>query len=160
MPRSLAQPTLTQMFLQESSDPFLMLITITHPDFATIRLVNNNEDITFNGNLFTALAMKIVLPTDDGESVPKMQIALDNVPLELIDEFRSTTTPATVMIEAILASTAATATQAEITIADLAIGGIDYNNRNITANLVLNDFLNQRIPGEVYSPQYYPGMFT
>jgi len=157
MARTLTQPTLTQLFLQESSDPFLMLLTLSHPSYPTIRLVNNNEDIVSRTNTFTALAMKIVLPTDDGESIPKMQIVLDNVPLELMDELRSTTTPANVTIEAVLASRPDIV---EILITDLLLSNISYDNRKITATLGLNDFFNQRIPGEIYSPQLYPGMFT
>jgi len=157
MARALTTPTLTQLFLQESSDPFLMLVTIQHPSYPTIRLVNNNADISSRGNIYTALAMKIVLPTDDGESIPKMQIALDNVPIELIDEFRSTTTPANVTIEAILASIPDVV---EISITDLALTAIQYDQRKISGTLTLNDFFNQRIPGELYSPQYYPGMFS
>ena len=157
MPRTLTQPTLTQLFLQESSDPFLMLLTLSHPSYPTIRLVNNNEDIVSRTNTFTALAMKIALPADDGESIPKMQIVLDNVPLELMDELRSTTTPANVAIEAVLASRPDIV---EILITDLLLSNISYDNRKITATLGLNDFFNQRIPGEIYSPQLYPGMFT
>ena len=157
MARTLTQPTLTQLFLQESSDPFLMLLTLSHPSYPTIRLVNNNEDIVSRTNTFTALAMKIALPADDGESIPKMQIVLDNVPLELMDEFRSTTTPANVVIEAILRSRPDVV---EISITDLLLSNIQYDNRRITCSLALNDFFNQRIPGELYSPQLYPGMFT
>jgi len=40
------------------------------------------------------------------------------------------------------------------------LSNISYDNRKITATLGLNDFFNQRIPGEIYSPQLYPGMFT
>jgi len=157
MPRTLTTNTLTQFFFQESSDPFLLLITISHPQFATIRLVNNNEDIISRGNTFTALAMKITLQTNDGESIPQIQIVLDNVPIELMDEFRSTTTPANVIVEAVLKSLPDVV---EISIGDLLLSKISYTNKQITATLVLNDLFNQRIPGELYSPQYYPGMFT
>jgi len=157
MPRTLTQNTLTQFFLQESSDPFLLLITLSHPQFPTIRLVNNNEDVISRGNTFTALAMRITLQTNDGESIPQISIVLDNVPIELMDELRSTTTPANVLVEAILKSLPDVV---EISIGDLLLSKINYSNRQITATLVLNDLFNQRIPGELYSPQFYPGMFT
>jgi len=134
-----------------------MLVTLSHPAYPTIRLVNNNADVTSRGNLFTALAMKITLPTDDGESVPKIRISLDNVPLELVDEFRTTTSPANVLIEVILHSFPDVV---EISITDLALTAIQYDQRKISGTLTLNDFFNQRIPGELYSPQYYPGMFS
>ena len=79
--RSLSNPLLAELCSQNSTDPFLTLITLEHPNFAsTVYLVNNSEDITSNGQLFTAFPVEITIPADDGQTEKRAQIVFDNAP--------------------------------------------------------------------------------
>ncbi len=52
-------------FLQDTDEVFLALLTIAHADISpSIRVVNNTENITSNGNLFTAFPFDIQLPDE------------------------------------------------------------------------------------------------
>lgn len=144
-----------QLFGQESADPFLTLVTLSHESFIA-RLVNNSKDIVSNGFIFTAFPMKIRLPLDDGESARDFSLEFDNVSLELIQNLRSVTGSIGVTIQLILASTPDTI-QMEHT--DLFIKTISYNAKTISARIVMDNFLAVEMTSERYTPSLYPGMF-
>lgn len=144
-----------QLFSQESDDPFLALVTLTHTTF-TARLVNNSTDISSNGFLFQAFPMKIRLPMDDGETARDFSIEFDNVAMELITNLRSVTGDIGVKIQLILASMP-DVIQMEYT--DLAIRSVTYNSQRISARVVLDSFLAVEMTSERYTPTNFPGMF-
>jgi hypothetical protein len=133
-----------------------MLVTLTHPSFTTVKLVNNSEDIVSNGETFTSFPMRIRLPADDGESTREVSIEFDNVSRELIDELRTVTTPIDVKIEMILASNP---DDIQITLDELKMRNVTYNKSIVSARLYLDSFLNVELTSERYSPKLYPGLF-
>jgi hypothetical protein len=154
---TLSPELLAQLYGQESNDPFLLLVTLSHVDFiSTQRLVNNSEDIISNGNTYTAFPMRITLPVDDGEASKEVGIIFDNVGRDLIDEIRSITSPISVKIEMVLASIP---NQVQITLDGLRIVNITYNRSTISAKLIMDDFLNTSMTSEQYTPSLYPGIF-
>lgn len=154
---TLTPELLAQLFKQESEDPFLTLVTLSHSTFPSdIRLVNNSVNITSNGNVFTAFPMKIRLPVDDGESARDFTIEFDNVSRELIEEIRSVTTAIGVKIEMILASMPDTIQMSQ---EDLLLSAVSYNANRISAKIVMDSFLNVEITSEKYTPTNYPGLF-
>lgn len=145
-----------QLFSQESEDPFLTLVTLTHPNF-TIRLANNSSDVTSNGFVFTAFPMKVTFPVDDGESSRVFTIEFDNVSLDLITQFRSVTGNIGVQIDSVLASMPDVL---QISNVDLFIGTISYTATSISASIILDNFLAVGMTGERYLPDNFPGVFT
>lgn len=156
MSNQLSPALLAQLYAQESDVPFLMLVTLTHPSFTTVRLVNNSEDIVSNGQTFTAFPMKIRLPADDGETTREVAIDFDNVSRDLIDELRTVTTPIDVKIEMILSSNP---NDVQVTLDELKMRNVTYNKSVVSARLYLDSFLNVELTSEKYSPKLYPGLF-
>ena len=157
MSNQLSPELLAQLFAQESNDPFLILVTLSHENFdEDIRLVNNSENITSRGNVFQAFPMNIRLPVDDGESARNFVIEFDNVSLTLIEEIRTNTTPIGVKIERILASLP---DEVQMGQDELLIQGITYNKSKIVASIVLDNFLNTEMTSEKYTPSIFPGLF-
>ena len=155
--RDLTPALLDEFYNRTSGDPFLLLMTFSHASFASdIRLVQNSEDITSNGNLFSAFPCKIVLPVDDGETQREVTLELDNVGLDLISELRTVTDFIGVNLQMVLASNP---DLIEIEVGELKIKNIQYNRKTISATLFQDDFLNSEIPSEKYTPQLYPGIF-
>lgn len=146
-----------QIFAQQSDDPFLTLITISHDDFDTIRLVNNSTDIVSNGNTFTAFPMKIRLPVDDGESARDIVIEFDNASLELIESLRSVTTAVDVRVDLILASMPDVI---QLSHEDLVIKTITYNKNRVSARIAFDNFLSVAMTSERYNPSNFPGLFS
>jgi hypothetical protein len=156
MSNQLSPALLAQLYAQESDVPFLMLVTLIHPSFTTIRLVNNSEDIVSNGETFTAFPMRIRLPVDDGETSREVAIEFDNVSRELIDEVRTVTSPIDVKLEMILASNP---DDVQVTLDELKMRNVTYNKSVVSARLYLDSFLNVELTSERYSPKLYPGLF-
>lgn len=155
MPNELSAQLKRQLFGQESDDPFLALVTLSHGSFVA-RLVNNSVDVTSNGQTFTALPMKIRLPVDDGETARDFVLELDNVSLELLASMRSITGDIAVKIELILASMPDVI---QMSHEDLVIRAVTYNKQRISARVVLDSFLSVEVTSERYTPSSYPGMF-
>lgn len=156
MGNNLSNQLLAEMFNQESDDPFLMLVTLSHPSFSTIYLVNDIVNQFSRGNEYEAFPMTIKLPTDDGESIREASIEFDNVSLELIDELRSVDSPMDINIEMVLASDLDTV---QLAFTELKLKGIQYDRNKISAKLYMDSFFDVEMTSEKYSPTTFPGMF-
>lgn len=157
MSNTLSPQLLDQIFAQNSDDPFLSLVTLTHDTFASpIRLVNNTKNITSRGNVYQAFPMKVRLPVDDGESARDFTIEFDNASLELIEEIRTVTSQIGIKLEMILASLPNVVQMEQ---ADLKIVSLNYTATKITARVVLDSFLNVELTSEKYNPSNFPGIF-
>lgn len=156
MSNSLTAELLAQMFGQVSDDPFLMFVTISHPEFPTIYLVNNTVDQVSRGQVYTAFPMEVTLPTDDGETNREVKISFDNVSLELLDELRSVITPMDVKIEMVLASDLDTI---QLSLEELKLRRVTYDKQRISAILYMDSFLNVELTSEKYTPTSYPALF-
>ena len=156
MSNTLSNALLAQLFSQESNDPFLTLVKLSHDDFEDICLVNNTENVTSGGVEYTAFPMKIVFPKDDGESNREVNIEFDNVDRTLIDLIRSVTDYIDVSISLILASDPDTV---QMSFDELKIQNITYNSKRVSAKLFMDNFLNTEMTSEKYTPTLYAGLF-
>ena len=156
MANTLSPELLAQLYYQESDDPFLLLVTLSHPSFTTIRLVNNSENIVSNGLTFQAFPMRIILPVDDGETNREAQIEFDNVSLEILNEVRTVTTFIDVKIEMVLASNP---DEVQISLEELKIQSVSYDKQKVSARLFLDSFLTTALPSERYGATNFKGIF-
>ena len=142
---------------QNTDEVFLWLLTIQHQESNTIfRLVNNLDDIVSRGDTYMAFPFQFVLPEDDGETLPTIQISVDNVSLELIEIIRTYGTGITITAEIIMESAP---DNVEYSIDDLSLVDATYNSQSITLTAQIQDLLNQRFPADDYLPRTFPGMF-
>lgn len=157
MSNELSPDLLSQILAQESDDPFLALLTLSHPSFpTTYRFVNNSVDVVSRGETFIAFPFKIRLPVDDGESPRDVSVEMDNVDRRLVDFFRSVTGPINVKLEMILGSIP---NDVQMEIDELKLQNITYNTKRISGKLLLDNFLNVTMTSEKYAPKTYPGLF-
>lgn len=142
---------------QNTDEVFLWLLTIEHQESSTtFRLVNNLDDVVSRGDTYMAFPFQFVLPEDDGETLPTIQISVDNVSLELIEIVRTYGTGITITAEIIMASAP---DNVEYSIDDLSLVDATYNSQSITLTAQIQDLLNQRFPADDYLPRTFPGMF-
>lgn len=157
MSNELSPELLAQIFSQESNDPYLTLATFSHPSFAEdFTIVNNTEDIVSRGITFSAFPFKMRLPVDDGETVRTFALEMDNVSLDFLKQIRSVISPISVKLEMILASMP---DEVQVSQEDLEIQSTTYNDSKISANLILDNFLNTELSSERYGPTNFPGIF-
>ena len=142
---------------QNTDEVFLWLLTIEHAASSTVfRLVNNLDPITSRGNEYMAFPFQFVLPEDDGETLPTIQISVDNVSLELIEIIRTYGTGISITSEIILASAPDTV---EYAIEDLTLVDATYDKQSLTLTAQIQDLLNQRFPADDFLPRTFSGMF-
>lgn len=155
MSNELSNDLKAQLFKQEAEDPYLTLLTIEGSD-GTYRLVNNTRDFVSRGQTFVAFPMKVRMPVDDGESAREFQLDFDNASLLLIRALRSVTEPIPCKVEMVLASMPDVV---QSSVEDLLIKSVSYNAKQVTAKIVLDNFLAVAMTSESYTPSLYPGLF-
>lgn len=155
--RNLTPELVSQVYSQDSGDPLLMLLTLSHPSFTnTIRLSNNSVDTVSRGNTYISYPFSFTLPIDDGESAREVSIKMDNVSLEIIREIRKISTPINVLIEMVVASNP---NVLQLAMENLIMDNVQYNTQSITASLRMDGFLAIELLSEKYTPSKFPGIF-
>jgi hypothetical protein len=145
-----------QIRSRETDQAVLLLVTISPDGFDPVYLVNNTVDITSRGQVYTALPLTVKVTPDDGETLQRVTLTLDNISLELIDWVRTLTYPIPVVLETIFSGNPDVVEQS---ISDLIIKQIEYNVQSITATLFADDDFNQKLPSDTYNPLEFPGLF-
>lgn len=146
-----------QMYKNNSEDPILMLLKLTFPDNTVYRLVNNTEDITSNGEIYTAFPFNFTMPDEDSNSEPELNISLSNIGLDLIDSFRSNIQDVTGSLNVVFASFP---DFSEITVDNLDLKSITYNEKTIDMVMGYSDILSTKIPSYSYTPSDFPGLYS
>ena len=157
--RQLSTAALNSMFDgTESEAVWLVLLTIDHATLTSpFHLVANTEDITSNGDLFTAYPFEVTLSPDDGTKLPEVQLTIDNVNRLLVETIRVMTSPPKVTLTVVLA---AQPNVAEIEIKNMILRNVNYNAYSITGTLYADDILNARFPeGDISLSTGYRGQF-
>lgn len=140
-----------------SDEVILWLLTLVHPSTSTIyRFVNNLDAITSRGNSYMAFPFKFILADDDGNTLPMINIEIDNVNRDLMDILRSYSDGLTIKAEIVLASQPDTI---EYTIEDLVVKTVQYNAQSVTITAQVEDLMNQKFPADNYLPRSFAGMF-
>jgi hypothetical protein len=145
------------LFSRESGDVLLTLMSIDHdllPD--PIRVVANTENVTSQGRLFIAYPFQIVLPVEEPNTAPVGKLILDNVDRTILSAIGELNSPPTVSIEMVLASSTDII---EVGPIDFRWYSTQWTPVTISADLTFEDVLNQRFPGDMFSPADFPGLF-
>lgn len=88
----------------EPNEVVIILLTIAHPAIETIRVTNDNVNVTSQGNTFLAYPFNITLP-EDTEDPGAAQLQIANVDRSIIEAVEAMDTPANCIVQVILAST-------------------------------------------------------
>jgi hypothetical protein len=157
MSRSLSTAAANALTGSETTEVFLILLTIDHDDLvAPIRVVNDNANITSRSNLYVAFPFDIILPADSAENLSRISLKIDNIDRQIVDAIRSITTPPTVTIEVILASSPDTLEAGPF---DMTMEHAEYDANFVICQLAFEDVLNEPFPGGRFLPSGFEGLF-
>lgn len=157
MTRNLSAPTRAALMSQETTDTFLILVTLEHASMETpIRVVNNNDDVTSRSMLFTAYPFEVTLPDDADGKAPRARLVIDNIDRSIVAAIRQLHTAPRVTIEIIRAEAPDII---EACFADFTFTDITYDSRVVEGNLTLEDFTAEPFPAASFSPSLFPGLF-
>ncbi|MEK6592601.1 MAG: DUF1833 family protein [Pseudomonadota bacterium] len=158
MPRNYSVPFKETIHRTGAPEAPLLLLEINHVDLATpIRVVNDNLDLVSNGNTYTAMAFRALMPDDLDQSQPRAALAIDNVGKELTTWLESSGggEGATVTMRQVLRS-APNTIEWEAT---LNLSEVQTNLLEVTGTLSFDDTLNLPAVPLTYRPDVAPGIF-
>ena len=85
MPRAYSAEYKSTLAATSAPESPLILLEITHDDLPSpVRVINDTQDITSNGNEYIACAFRCNLPDDFENQLPKATLSVDNVGKELM----------------------------------------------------------------------------
>ncbi len=143
---------------EETSEVFLELLTIDHPDLAApIRVVNDEIDLTSNGEVFTAFPFELTLPNDEEGRVPRARLRIDNVDRRIVQAIREVSSAPTVQIEVARASAPDVV---EVPFPVLQMAKVRYDAFVVESDLILPGLENEPYPAAKFTPKDYPGLFS
>lgn len=149
---------LTAITAQESSEAVVVLVTITHADFAApMRFCTGGEDIVSNGNTFEARAMKVSLPGEGDSGQRRARLNIDAVEPDVIAELRNVGAGRPqVSMELILS---AFPDDVEISYLGLSITAARPQGESIEIEIMPRDDGEEEWPVQSYSQGRVPGLF-
>jgi Domain of unknown function (DUF1833) len=140
-----------------SSDiAWLFLLSIFPANEPAIHVVNNTELIVSNGVSYHPYPFDITLPTDNGDSLPKVKIRIDNVAAELVEIIRSQVEPPKVTCQLV---TTAFPDIVERSLDYLVLRSVSYDSLVIQGDLEVNNTLNNKFLKSRYTAVEFPGLF-
>lgn len=160
---TITDDALAKSFAQESDDPWLFFLTITHPsiDGGVIRLVQNTVDVvrTVAGQqvTFNRAGFEYEPPVQSEENTSVGRLRVPNADRDIIKGLRKLqgTDTATVLIELTLASDPDTPQQVPM---ELDLDAISYDAEFIEGRLSAGA-LNNAWPGLVFDNASFPGIY-
>ena len=138
------------------SDLPLVLLTIAHADISpSIRVVANNEDVTSNGDLYSAFPFEISLPDSNQDAPPKARLRIDNVSREIGQAVRLISTPADVTITVVRQDDFDTV---EMTWPSMLLTNVRSNALTVEGDLEFENLTREPYPAHIFSPAEFPGL--
>lgn len=145
---------------QETKEVLLALITITHDSIVggPLRLVQDLQDLTSNGNVYTAFPFQVTLPNDSDEGVLQVKLVIDNVDRQIAQAIRTMppSSPPTVQIDLVIASQPDVV---EMSIVGLTLRNVSGDAFQIEGDLRIDEEDLIPFPEGAFTPQDFPGMF-
>lgn len=157
MARTIGTNMLNALAGQETGEAILLLLTIAHADLSpSIRVTTDAVQTVSNGNTFLPYPFQLVLPDDPDSGFSSGKLVIDNVHRDIVVAIRSISTPPSATIQVVLGSDPDTI---YVEFNDFKLSNINYDAMTVTADLVLDHFINEPFPGTRLTPSNFPGLF-
>lgn len=150
-PRNIRETQLTS-----SEVAWLYLLTIKTKGNPDLCLVNNNEPVVSNGITFEPFPFSLNLPSDNGESQPKVTLTISNISDEIIKAIRGQDTAPELKVQLV---TSAFPDIVEKELDFLQLRHVAYDAISIQAELAVTNILSLGFPAETYDPVHFPALF-
>lgn len=133
------------------------LLTVTDPASAVVlRAVNNLEDVTSRGDVYTAFPFDLVLPPDTGDRPQNLNLSVANVGQELIQVLRGQLAPPQVKLELVTSTAPDTVEKA---LDFFTVRNAEYDALKITFTLSPSNIFARSTCTATYNSQEFPAMY-
>lgn len=152
----LTQAALEAVNASTTDQAFFVLLTFTSPVTGLqTRVVNNNEAVESNGEIFEPYPFSITLPVEAADQAPAARLTIDNVDRDITRWVRETVDPPEVRIEIVLSGTPDVIERA---LDFLMLTGVTYDATKVQGTLQLHDFMNQPAIDSIYAGTEFPDL--
>jgi hypothetical protein len=158
MPRSYSaqyKSTLAKVSMEESP---LILLEIDHPDLPSpVRVVNDTQNITSNGNEYIAFPFNCILPDDYENRLPRAILSISNVGRDLMQWLETSDggNGATAKFQQVMRSRP-NQVEWEIT---MSLFNVTANNQEVSAELGFENLFAKPAVSISYRPENSKGLF-
>lgn len=156
MSRSLSAAAKAAIHGAETAEVFLTLLTISGTGMSTLRFVNNTQDVTSNGDVYSAYPFAITLQDERDDQPPEVTLVIDNITRAITDAIRSLAAAPSVSIQVVLASTPNTVEVGPIV---TTLRAIRYTHDTVMGTLGIERVLVEPYPGGTFNPRDFPALF-
>lgn len=159
MARTLPTTIVNAIFSQQTSEVFLVLLTATHSEMDDIRVVNNTESITSNGNIFVPFPFAVILPPDQEDLKIAAKVVVYDAERDIIDNLRGLVGKRErieLKLEVVAASDPDTVLQS---VSGIQVENVVYQAGALNVEASINNLLTEGYPRDSFTPGNFPGIF-
>lgn len=150
MPRVISHDALTAMLAQATSEVFIELLTIDHPDLDfPLTFCNNGEAIESHGVRYEPAPFKATLPADAEDREPKATVTVSNVDRTVVQAVRALSGRPTFTIAVVAASTPEVYEFAPYKFEVIEVRG---DAQNLEFDMVYAEFAQEQFPALAFTP--------
>lgn len=143
---------------QQTDEVFLVLLMITHPSIPTpLRFVNDYQNCTSGGQVYTAFPFKITFPESGGTTLGQATLTIDNVDLSISEAVQNIFGPPVVTLTVVLASSPDTIEWGPFS---LYLRQVTVTALTVEGTLYYEDILNEPFPAGTFDPKTAPGLLS
>lgn len=164
---TLSPAAIKAFFSPDSGEQIITLLTFVSgattlriADGYTQRISETDDEVLYGvmsrGESFTFLPFSLSLPGEDADQAPACQITMHDVTRQILPVVRGLTSPPSVTLELVLASSPDTV---EVAFPGFQMNGISYDETTITASLNVDMFALEPFPAHSFVPSSFPGLF-
>ena len=166
MSRPLSNAATQAMFAQQTSEVFILLVTIDNPSFTQpIRIASDPYQIlpdagvrgvVSRGNEYLYAPFTIMLPVQDDSGIAKASLSVDNIDRRMVEAVRTATSSLRISIEIVLASDV---DSVEISMDDFRLERVTYDALTVSGDISMEYYDLEPFPSKRFTPSDFPGIF-
>lgn len=157
MVRQVSQRLLEAFYANESSELLLVLMMLTHEDWAApVYLVRDSEALVSNSITYQPFPFNLSLPNDTDEGMPVLKFVCQNVSQEIIGKMRAVVGDIDCTVTWALR---ATPDIPEAGPFDVVMRGIEYDAQTVSGALALDPILEEPFGYRKMTPGNTPAIF-
>lgn len=159
MARSLPLTIVNAVMAESTSQSFHVLLTASHSDFPTIRVVNNTEPIVSGINLFSPFPFSVILPPDSEDLNIVAKVIVYDAEREIIDNLRFSLGKReriSLRLDVIASGSPNDILQS---VSNLSVVNVQYTAGALELEAQADTLITEGYPRDTFSPGNFPGIF-
>jgi len=156
--RSLSSAAISALFGSQTGSVFLTLLEISHTDITTVYFVNNNEDIIYSGQTYTAYPFNFEPPKQTDSGIEPSRLVLPNIDLSIVEIIRSISTPPTIRTALIMVQPNGTVTLEDGWYSFI-LRNVTYDALRVSGELIFDINLDATVSLYKYGNTTFPGLY-